>query len=251
MALAEVKILIEGYTNADLVAETGEEKTCPTISLVRDGNILMVVDPGILEDQQILVDKLKEEGISIDDINIVCITHSHIDHYRNIGMFKKAKTLEYYGLWDKFGVEDWKERFSENIQILRTPGHDRTSITLFVKTEKGVVAVCGDVFWKENYPKEDFFAEDQEKLKESRKLVYKMADWIIPGHGPIYRVLGSKSAGESILRIKSEQNVLGNCKKCHRPFLRIEDRCQCRPKICYRCCECGQDCDLCNCRHKR
>ncbi len=250
MALAEVKILVEGYTNADSVAETGEEKTCPTISLVRDKNILMVVDPGVLEDRQVLVDKLKEEGVSIDDINIVCITHSHIDHYRNIGMFEKAKTLEYYGLWHKDNVEDWKEQFSENIQILRTPGHDRTSITLFVKTEKGVIAICGDVFWKENYPKEDFFAENQMKLEESRKLVYKMADWVIPGHGPMYRSEKLRATGGSILRAKKESNILSSCKKCHRPFLKTEDRCKCRPKICYRCCECGQDCDLCNCRHK-
>ena len=251
MALAEVKILIEGYTNADFVAETGEEKTCPTISLVRDRNILMVVDPGILENRQVLVDKLKEEGLSIDDINIVCITHSHLDHYRNIGMFEKAKTLEYFGLWDKNNVENWKEQFTENIQILRTPGHERPSITLFIKTEKGVVAVCGDVFWKENYPKEDFFAEDQEKLKESRRLVYKMADWVIPGHGPIFKTKGRINTEEQGLQTKRMFNDFGSCRKCRRPFLKTEDRCQCRPKICYHCCECDWDCNLCNCSHKK
>ena len=105
--MAEVKILIEGFTTAD-TKETGEEKTCPTITLVRDNNIIMVVDPGILEDQGMLTNKLEEEGLKIDDVNIVCITHSHIDHYRNIGMFPKAKTLEYWGLWNKNTVEVWK-----------------------------------------------------------------------------------------------------------------------------------------------
>jgi len=51
----------------------------------------MIVDPGVLESQQILIDKLKEQELSVNDINIVCITHSHIDHYRNIGMFPEAK----------------------------------------------------------------------------------------------------------------------------------------------------------------
>lgn len=185
--MAEVKILIEGYTTADSVAQGGEEKTCPTITLVRDKDIVMVVDPGILEDQKILVDKLREEGLSVDDVNIVCITHSHIDHYRNIGMFPKAKTLEYYGLWHRNTVENWKEQFTDDIQIIKTPGHNYDGITLLVKTEKGIVAVCGDIFWKENLPKEDPYASDKEKLKVSRKKVLEMADWVIPGHGKMFR----------------------------------------------------------------
>lgn len=250
MALAEVKILIEGFSNADSVAETGEEKTCPTISLVEDGNILMVVDPGILKNQQILIDKLQEDKISPEDINLVCITHSHIDHYRNIGMFKEAKTLEYFGLWDKDSVEEWKEHFTPNIQILRTPGHDCTSITLFIKTEKGIVAICGDVFWKENYPEEDIYAENQNQLKESRKLVLKIADFIIPGHGSMFEAKKYKNGGLKF-KTKIKPYAFGNCRKCHRSFLKAEDRCQCRQKICYRCCECDWDCNLCNCSHKK
>jgi len=186
--MAEVKILIEGYTNADSVASSGEEKTCPTITLVKDKNLIMVVDPGVLEDQKILIGKLKEESLTIDDVDIVCITHSHIDHYRNIGMFPRAKTLEYWGLWDKNTVEDWKEQFTDDIRIIKTPGHSYDSITLLVKTDKGIVAICGDVFWKENFPEDDAYASDKEKLKESRKKVLEMAEWVIPGHGKMFKV---------------------------------------------------------------
>ena len=147
----------------------------------------MVVDPGVLDDQKILIDKLKEEGLTVDDVNIVCITHSHIDHYRNIGMFPKAKTLEYYGLWDRQTVEDWQEQFIDDIRIIKTPGHDYSSITLLVKTKQGIVAICGDVFWKENFPKDDPYASDKEKLKESRKKVLEMSDYIIPGHGGMFK----------------------------------------------------------------
>lgn len=186
---AEVKILVEGYTNADSkVEENGEEKTCPTISLIKDKDIIMVVDPGVLESQQILVDALQKEGIDVKDVNMVCITHSHLDHYRNIGIFPGAKTLEFFGLWNKNTAEDWQEQFTENIKILKTPGHDYTALTLFVTTENGVVAICGDVFWKENFPEKDIYASDLEKLKESREIVLKTADWVIPGHGKIYKV---------------------------------------------------------------
>ena len=164
--MAEVKVLIEGYTTAD-TEEDGDEKTCPTITLVKDKDIVMVVDPGVLETQQMLVDALKKEELTVDDVNIVCLTHSHIDHYRNIGMFPNAKTLEFYGLWDKNTVDDWDEQFTDDIKIIKTPGHDSTGITLLVKTTNGTVAICGDVFWKKDYPENDAYADEPEKLKES------------------------------------------------------------------------------------
>lgn len=186
--MAEVKVLILGYTNEDSKKESKEEKTRATITLVKDKNIVMIVDPGVLESQQILIDALKKESLSVNDVNIVCITHSHIDHYRNIGMFPNAKTLEFYGLWDKETVDDWQEKFTKDIKIMKTPGHDSTSITLLVKTNKGTIAIVGDVFWEENLPKEDEYADDPKKLKESRKKVLEIADYIVPGHADIYEV---------------------------------------------------------------
>jgi glyoxylase-like metal-dependent hydrolase (beta-lactamase superfamily II) len=186
--MAEVKVLVEGYTNADSVSDSGEERSCPTISLVREGDIVIIVDPGVLENQKILVDALKKEGLKVDDINTVFLTHSHIDHYRNLGMFPNAKILEFYGLWHKNTVEDWKEQFANNIKIIKTPGHNDTSLTLLVKTEKGIVAIVGDVFWKENFPEKDPYASDLEKLSESRKKVLALADFIIPGHGKMFQV---------------------------------------------------------------
>jgi glyoxylase-like metal-dependent hydrolase (beta-lactamase superfamily II) len=85
-------------------------------------------------------------------------------------------------------VEDWKEQFTEDIKIIKTPGHDYSCITLLVKTDKGTIAICGDVFWKENFPETDPYASDKEKLKESRKKVLKIADYIVPGHADMYKV---------------------------------------------------------------
>lgn len=186
--MAEVKVLIPGYTNEDSKEESEEEKTCATITLVKDKNIVMVVDPGVLESQKMLIDALEKEGLNINDVNIVCLTHSHIDHYRNIGMFPEAKTLEFYGLWYKNMVDDWEEQFTEDIKIIKTPGHNKTSITLLVKTDKGTVAICGDVFWKENLPEKDEYADEPEKLKESRKKLIELADYIVPGHSDMYKV---------------------------------------------------------------
>ncbi|MDP3882949.1 MAG: MBL fold metallo-hydrolase [Candidatus Staskawiczbacteria bacterium] len=252
---AEVKILVQGYSNADTVPESGEEKNCATITLVKDGKLVMVVDPGVLENQQILVDALANEGLKPKDINMVCLTHSHIDHYRNMGMFPNAKVLEYFGVWNKNTVHDWTEQFSENVRVLRTPGHSKTDITLFVTTKDGVTAICGDVFWRENFPLhpiDDPFAVDAEELLYSREKVLKMADIVIPGHGPMFKKNGASAGKED--PVAKRAKVAGKngliCQKCHKPMKRRE-RCICRPRLCFRCCECGLDCDLCSCSHKK
>lgn len=192
---AEIKILVEGYTTAESSIKGEEERTQATITLVEDGNVIMVVDPGILESQQILVDALQKENLTVEDVNFVCVTHSHFDHYGNVGIFPKATILEFFGLWKGNTAQDWKEQFSDNIKVIKTPGHDYTDITLLVTTgsessHPGTVAICGDVFWKENLPKnpeDDIYVSDHEKLKESRKKVLELADWVIPGHAGIYK----------------------------------------------------------------
>lgn len=187
--MAEVKILIEGFTNADSAEESGEEKTLTTTTLVRDRDWVIVIDPGVLESQDVLRDALAQEGLKIDDVNLVIITHSHLDHYRNVGMFPKAKNLEYWALWDGLKAGEWREQFSDDIRIIKTPGHNYDGLTILVKTESGMVAIAGDLWWKENNPQDhDPYASDQEKLKESRQNVLKLADWIIPGHGPMFKV---------------------------------------------------------------
>jgi len=182
--MAEVKILIPGFTSGD----NGEGETCPTITLVKDKKIVMVVDPGVLKSQSVLAEALKNEGLSVEDVNFVFITHSHLDHYRNIGMFPEAKTIEYFGIWDQGRCEELPEQFSLDIKIIKTPGHNYDGLSLIVETKKGKVAIVGDVFWQEDGPLDDPYASDLEKLNESRKTVLEIADYIIPGHGPMFEI---------------------------------------------------------------
>ena len=254
---AEVKIIVQGDTNVGSSAENGEEHTQPTITLVRDGGLVMVVDPGILPSQQVLIDALAKENLTVNDVNIVCITHSHLDHYRNIGMFPTAKTLEYFGMWNGDTVVTWSENVTENIHVFHTPGHDYSGITLFVDTKDGVVAICGDVFWQESYPLEpsdDAYASNPDKLKESREMILEKADWIIPGHGKMYKISkGGDVDNDSGIEVpvrKTGSGISVICKSCGKE-MKQKDKCQCRPYICFKCCECGLDCDLCNCSHKK
>lgn len=182
--MTEVKVLLTGYTSG----ETGEGRSCSTITLVKDHGITMIVDPGTSESQQVIIDKLKAEGVGLKDVNVVFITHSHMDHYRNIGMFPDAKALDYWGWWTNDVWEDCDGNVTDDIKIIKTPGHNYDGVTLLVKTKQGTIAICGDVFWKEGEPKDDPYATDKKKLEESRKMVLEMADYIIPGHGKMFKV---------------------------------------------------------------
>jgi len=181
--MANVKILVRGYLPDDT-----EKGSCSTISLVQDKDLNIVVDPGTLKDPDLLVKSLADHDLKTDDINIIFLTHSHMDHYRNIGLFPKAKALDYWGYWEKDLMTDADEKITDDLSFIRTPGHSDDSITLLVKTDKGLIAICGDVFWKENFPEKDKYATDPKKLEESRKKILETADFVIPGHGEMFDV---------------------------------------------------------------
>ncbi len=180
--MAEVKVLIKGY----LAKDTGGH-TCATISLVRDQGLNIIVDPGTVKNEKVIINKLKQNNLTPAEINIVFLTHSHLDHYRQLGLFKKAKILDYWGWW--LGDKNFaaSARISKNINIIKTPGHSNDGLSMLVKTNKGKVAVCGDVFWRKNFPKNDAYATDRKKLDASRKKILKVADYIIPGHDEMYK----------------------------------------------------------------
>lgn len=194
--MAEIKILYEGYSSAE-----AKGHTCSTISLVTDkatdkessGAIInIVVDPGTLPDPKILVKKLEENNLKPDQINIVFLTHSHTDHMRYAGLFTKAKILDYWGCWDGDIWKECKGKITDSISMIKTPGHSYDSVTLLVKTmidnKSAIVAICGDVFWKKDYPETDSFASDLKELDKSRKKVLELADYVIPGHGMMFKV---------------------------------------------------------------
>jgi len=185
--MAKVKVLIEGYVKDDTLV-------VPTTTLIQDGNTNIVVDPGMGKNKlEALKKALETEGLSFEDISIVFTTHYHLDHTQHVGLFLKAKLIDYMYVYDG---EQWTDhdgegyKISPNVSITHTPGHSIEHASLTVKTDKGLVVVAGDVWWfTDMTPVEDEMAWNQEKLEDSRKKVLKVADWIIPGHGKMFRNL--------------------------------------------------------------
>lgn len=183
-----VAIIHEGY---DLFPKVGA-----TITLVRAGKSVIICDPGMVKNQQLIIDGLGSHSLSIEDVTHVFLTHQHTDHSANIGMFPKAKIVDAYGIY----IDDhWKEykpdefTLVSGVTIIATPGHTNEDLTLLVETEKGTYAITHAWWHTDLTPVVDPFAEAPEKLKSSRKRILSEVDWIIPGHGGIKHNLNKKS----------------------------------------------------------
>ena len=162
------------YTNAYLV---GSEQ-------------LYLFDPGAheAEEQQrlfALVDaRMREKG----RLQAVVLTHHHPDHTLNAALFPNAR---FHDHWAIYQDDNWDDRdadgfqVTENVRLLRTPGHSAEDISTLVTTAEGLV-VLTHLWWSAEGPAEDPFA-DQEVLTESRAKVLALDPaTIIPGHGPAF-----------------------------------------------------------------
>ena len=72
---ARLDVLFTGYA-ADRVAGT--------VSLIRDGDRVIVVDPGMVPTRAAILDPLEELGVSPRDVTDVVLSHHHPDHTVNI-----------------------------------------------------------------------------------------------------------------------------------------------------------------------
>ncbi len=190
----QFKILIEGYAK-----ETdGGWLASSTVSLIKGENFNLVVDPGA--NKALLIKALIQERLEVDDINIVFMTHYHPDHILNVSIFDKAKIMDGETIYENDKETSFEGDLpGTSIQVLKTPGHAHEHSTLLIETSQGKIAICSDLFWwldsetqktgsyEELLNKEDLFVKDFESLKRSRKLVLERADWIIPGHGKMFK----------------------------------------------------------------
>src|SRR3989344_8855484 len=142
--MAEIKILIEGYAKKLENGWIANSTTC----LVVGGGKKIITDPGCNREKLLVA--LNKEGLVTGDIDYVVHSHRHSDHVLLAGIFEKAKHITFdmdlmYNE-DTLSVFD-KHILGKEIQIISTPGHVNEHISLIVETEKGKVAIAGDVIF--------------------------------------------------------------------------------------------------------
>jgi glyoxylase-like metal-dependent hydrolase (beta-lactamase superfamily II) len=167
-----------GYVRDDGVASS--------VSLVLDGAAVIVVDPGMVADRELIIGPLRALGIGPEQVTHVVITHHHPDHTLNIGLFAGAEVVDF---WARYRGDQWLDhdgdgyRISEHTRLILTPGHTSEDATLLVETDAGVVA-CTHAWWRaDRTPEIDPLGDDPQSLEASRARILAEADTVVPGHG--------------------------------------------------------------------
>jgi glyoxylase-like metal-dependent hydrolase (beta-lactamase superfamily II) len=189
--MTEVKILIEGYakkTKDGWIAS-------PSTVLIRDSGLNILADPG--SNKKLLLKKLAEEKMKPEDIDIIFLTHYHLDHTLNIRLFPDCDILDGNEINKDDKILNYSGKIpNTNVKVIETPGHSVEHASLLVETAMGKIVVAGDVFWWTDDEKQEVDINrpdqahscDMKQLIKSRKKVLELADWVIPGHGKMFKV---------------------------------------------------------------
>jgi len=177
---ASFHVLTPGYVG---------ERVASTVSVVVDGDHIVVIDPGMVADQSVILDPLRDLGIGPGDVTDVVFSHHHPDHTLNAALFPKARFHDHWAIyrgdiWDSRAAEGFG--VSPHVKLIQTPGHTAEDITTLVETEEGVVA-CTHLWWNASGPAEDPLATDPQTLHAGRVRVLDLATVIVPGHGEAFR----------------------------------------------------------------
>jgi glyoxylase-like metal-dependent hydrolase (beta-lactamase superfamily II) len=168
---------------------------CGAIVLLKSGKDCIIVDPGAMGYGDEVLAKLANEGLTPKDINIVVNTHMHLDHTFNNYLFPNAVIYTPTSVWhsdEGNRVEMYNHPVDlgiPGIRTLDTPGHMEKHISLIVSSKGKKIVIAGDairesIIQSERVPKK---YPHPKQYVESMRMIFKVADEIIPGHGPIIR----------------------------------------------------------------
>jgi glyoxylase-like metal-dependent hydrolase (beta-lactamase superfamily II) len=182
---ARVHVLHAGYVGLNGDAE----RVSGTVTLIVDGDAVIVVDPGMIADRGALLAALAAHGPRPEDVTDVVFSHHHPDHTVNAALFPNARIHDH---WAVYEGDRWLDQdahgavLAPSVRLLRTPGHTAEDISTIASTPEGVYA-CTHAWWSAAGPAEDPLATDAAALKASRALLLSLASVIIPGHGSPFR----------------------------------------------------------------
>lgn len=146
---------------------------------------------------------LQSQGLHPDDIDAVVCTHGHPDHVGNLNLFTRSKVhIVGFSVYeeDRYSMHPFDRgtpySLGDNIQVIPTPGHTLTCVSVIAKNveKMGTVVVAGDLFEREQDLKDDNIwinagSENPSAQRINRQKVLQTADFIVPGHGDLFKVV--------------------------------------------------------------
>jgi glyoxylase-like metal-dependent hydrolase (beta-lactamase superfamily II) len=177
---AAFRVLFTGYVG---------ERVASTVSFVQEGDIRVIIDPGMVPEPAAILTPLRPLIDSPDRITDVILSHHHPDHTLNAALFPRARVHDF---WAIYTGDVWQDRAAEgfalspSIRLIETPGHTPQDITTLVATDEGTVAFT-HLWWSAAGPADDPLASDPSALHRNRARVLEVATLIVPGHGAPFK----------------------------------------------------------------
>jgi glyoxylase-like metal-dependent hydrolase (beta-lactamase superfamily II) len=182
--MTSVHLLHAGYAT---------DRVASSVVLVRDGDALIVADPGMVASRSLILDPLAALGVPPEAVTHVFLSHHHPDHTINVALFPNAEVVDFWARYvgDSWIDHDWDgHRIGARSQVWLTPGHTDEDATLIVEADDATYALT-HLWWRgDRTPEIDPLASDQAALERGRARVLAAADIVIPGHGEPFRVRG-------------------------------------------------------------
>jgi glyoxylase-like metal-dependent hydrolase (beta-lactamase superfamily II) len=182
--MTSVQLLHAGYAG---------HRVASSVVLVRDGDALIVADPGMVKSRSLILDPLAAFGVAPEAVTHVFLSHHHPDHTVNIALFPNAEVVDF---WARYVGDEWLDhdgdgyRLAPRSQLWLTPGHTAEDATLLVEADDATYAMT-HLWWRgDRSPAIDPLAADQAALERGRERVLAAADIVIPGHGAPFHVRG-------------------------------------------------------------
>ena len=180
--MTTVHLLHAGYNN---------DRVASSITLVRDGDALIIADPGLVATRSMILDPLRALGVAPEDVTHVFLSHHHPDHMINIALFPEAWVID---ADSRYKDDQWLEHpgdgyeLGPNSRLWVTPGHTDSGTSLVVTADDATYAMTHLWWHQDRTPLIDPYSSDQAVLEANRERVLAAVDIVIPGHGGPFRV---------------------------------------------------------------
>lgn len=168
------------------VVQSGTFSTC---TLVRAGDMRILVDTSQGYKRDDLLSGLASLGLGPEDVTDVVLTHSHADHVGNLALFPDAVLrMRAEGAFPGAVPVDRDMELAPGVRLVHTPGHTMDSMSVLVEGSSKT-AIAGDACPLEANARlmvPPALNCDRPLAVDSLSRLTSWADVLVPGHGPMF-----------------------------------------------------------------